>query len=130
MEKNYSLKNINGWSNVEGKIFLGDELGMTGAQASLQKLAAGEDAPFLHSHKTHEELYLIISGQGEYQVDGDVFAVAEGSIIRVAPDGVRALRNTGDKAMVMFCIQYQANKFTEADDFMVDANIINDPVKW
>ena len=33
--KNYAIKNLNGWQNVEGKIFLGKELGMTGAEASL-----------------------------------------------------------------------------------------------
>ena len=54
---NYAIKNLNGWNNVEGKIFLGDELGLTGAQCSLQRLAAGEDAPFFHSHKTHEEIH-------------------------------------------------------------------------
>jgi len=119
--KNYAVKNLNGWKNVEGKIFLGEELGMTGAEASLQRLAAGEDAPFLHSHKTHEELYVIISGNGEYEVDGDKVAVSEGSIIRVAPAGVRALRNTSDKEMVMMCIQYEAKAITS---FMDDANII------
>ena len=83
--KNYAIKNLNGWQNVEGKIFLGKELGMTGAEASLQRIAAGEDAPFLHSHKTHEELYVIISGKGEYEVDGEKTAVSEGTIIRVSP---------------------------------------------
>jgi len=119
--KNYAVKNLNGWKNVEDKIFLGEELGMTGAEASLQRLAAGEDAPFLHSHKTHEELYVFISGNGEYEVDGDKVAVSEGSIIRVAPAGVRALRNTSDKDMVMMCIQYEAKAITS---FMDDANII------
>ena len=37
--KNYAIKNLKGWQNVEGKIFLGQELGMTGAEASLQRLA-------------------------------------------------------------------------------------------
>ena len=119
--KNYAIKNLNGWQNVEGKIFLGQELGMTGAEVSLQCLAAGEDAPFLHSHKTHEEIYVIISGKGEYEVDGEKMAVSEGSIIRVAPDGVRALRNTSDSDMVMMCIQYEAKPIT---NFMDDANII------
>lgn len=50
--------------------FLGEELGLTGAEASVQRLAAGENPAFLHSHKTHEELYIIISGKGEYEVDG------------------------------------------------------------
>ncbi len=119
--KNYAIKNLNGWQNVEGKIFLGKELGMTGAEASLQRITAGEDAPFLHSHKTHEELYVIISGKGEYEVDGEKTAVNEGSIIRVSPAGVRALRNTSDKDMVMMCIQYESKPIT---DFMEDANII------
>ena len=119
--KNYAIKNLNGWQNVEGKFFLGQELGMTGAEASLQRIAAGEDAPFLHSHKTHEELYVIISGKGEYEVDGEKTAVSEGSIIRVAPAGVRALRNNSDKDLVMMCIQYESKPIT---DFMEDANII------
>lgn len=119
--KNYAVKNLNGWKNVEGKIFLGQELALTGAEASLQLLAAGEDAPFLHSHKTHEELYVIISGQGEYEVDGEKFPVSEGSIVRVAPEGVRALRNTSDKEMIMMCVQYEAKPITS---FMDDANII------
>ena len=119
--KNYAIKNLNGWKNVEGKIFLGQELGMTGAEASLQRIAAGEDAPFLHSHKTHEELYVIISGKGEYEVDGEKIAVSEGSIIRVSPAGVRALRNNSDKEMVTMCVQYEAKPIT---NFMDDANII------
>lgn len=119
--KNYAIKNLNGWQNVEGKIFLGEELRMTGAEASLQRIAAGEDAPFFHSHKTHEELYVIISGKGEYEVDGEKIAVSEGTIIRVSPAGVRALRNTSDKDMVMMCIQYESKPIT---DFMEDANII------
>lgn len=88
-------------------MFLGEELQMTGAQVSVQKLKAGEDAPFLHSHKTHEEVYVILSGQGEYQVDGEVFPVEEGNVVRVSPAGVRALRNSGDSDMVMMCIQYE-----------------------
>ncbi len=43
---NFAIKNLNGWNNVEGKIFLGEELGLTGAEASVQRLAAGE---ILHS---------------------------------------------------------------------------------
>lgn len=118
---NYSIKNLNGWGNVTGKMFLGEELGLTGAEASLQRLAAGEGAPFLHSHKNHEELYVILSGNGEYEVDGEKMKVSEGSIIRVSPAGVRALRNTGNEDMVMMCIQYEAKPITS---FMEDANIV------
>ena len=32
--KNYAIKDLNGWQNVESKTFLGKELAMTGAEAS------------------------------------------------------------------------------------------------
>ena len=117
---NYAIKNLNGWKNVTGKIFLGEELGLTGAEVSFQRLAAGEDAPFYHAHKTHEELYVIISGQGEYEVDGEKNNVSEGSVIRVSPAGIRALRNTGKEDLVMMCIQYESQPIT---NFMEDATI-------
>ena len=51
--KNYTIKDLNGWQNVESKTFLGKELGMTGAEASLQRIAAGEDAPsFIRTRPT------------------------------------------------------------------------------
>ncbi len=118
---NYAIKSLNGWASVEGKIFLGEELGLTGAEVSLQRLVTGEDAPFFHSHKTHEELYVILSGSGEFEVDGEKNKVEEGSIIRVSPTGVRAMRNTGNEEMVMMCIQYEAKPI---NSFMEDANII------
>ena len=125
--KNYTVKNIGKWCDVQGKQFLAEELQMTGAQVSVQKLAAGEDAPFLHSHKTHEELYVILSGKGDYQVDGEVFPVCEGSVIRVSPAGVRALRNSGDGEMVMICVQYEQHPIS---GFMEDANVSDAPVRW
>lgn len=51
--KNYAIKDLNGWQNVESKTFLGKELGMTGAEASLQRIAASEDAPsFIRTRPT------------------------------------------------------------------------------
>ena len=76
------------------------------------------DSGFLHTHKTHEELYFILKGEGRYQVDGEIFPVSEGTIIRVAPEGKRALKNTGNENLTMLCIQYKANAFTEADSPM------------
>lgn len=51
--KNYAIKNLNGWQNVEGKIFLGKELGMTGAEASLQRLLLAKTHPsFIRTRPT------------------------------------------------------------------------------
>lgn len=115
---------------MRGKVFAGSALGTTGSEISFQYLNPGDSTPFLHSHKHHEELYIIVKGDGEYQVDGKVFPVSEGTVVRVAPKGERALRNNGSDVMVMICVQYKANSFDKEDDIAADANISDSPVKW
>ena len=115
---------------LKGKVFLSQALGLTGAEMSFQTLVPGQDSGFLHTHKTHEEIYVIISGEGQYQVDGEIFPVSEGSIIRVSPDGKRALKNSGTTNLTMLCIQYKANAFTEKDSPMEDGIILNEKLSW
>ena len=52
---------------LKGKVFLGQALGATGAELSYQTLVPGQDSGFLHTHKTHEELYFILRGEGTYR---------------------------------------------------------------
>lgn len=68
------------------------------------------------------------SGKGEYQVDGVNIPVKEGSVVRVAPAGKRAVRNTGDLPLVMLCVQYKAAKPGSVNPS--DGSILNEPVKW
>lgn len=113
---------------IPGKVFGGSALQATGAEFSFQSFAPGTETGFLHRHQTHEELYFFLSGEGEFQVDGKVFPVSEGSVVRVAPDGVRSVRNNGTQPLVMLCVQYRGNTFTAAD--ATDGVILSDPVKW
>ena len=115
---------------IQGKVFAGQAVGATGSELSFQTLVPGQDSGFLHTHKTHEELDIILRGQGTYQVDGEQFPVNEGTIVRVSPDGRRALKNTGTENLTMLCIQYKANNFTEADSPMTDGNILADTLNW
>ncbi len=115
---------------LKGKVFVGQAVGATGSELSFQTLVPGQDSGFLHTHKTHEELYIILKGEGQYQVDGDIFPVSEGTIIRVSPEGKRALKNTGKENLTMLCIQYKANAFTEADSPMEDGVILQEELKW
>ena len=108
---------------LKGKVFLGQALGATGAELSYQTLVPGQDSGF-------EELYFILRGEGTYQVDGEQFPVKEGAVVRVAPEGKRALKNTGKENLTMLCIQYKANAFTDADSPMTDGNILNEPLNW
>ena len=113
---------------IPGKVFGGQAVGATGAEFSFQVFAPGQETGFLHTHKNHEELYFFIKGNGEFQVDGEVFPVEEGSVVRVAPDGRRSVRNNGTAPLVMLCVQYRGNIFTAED--AADGNILNEPVKW
>lgn len=113
---------------IPGKVFGGQSVGANGGEFSFQVFAPGQETGFLHTHKNHEELYFFLSGKGEFQVDGDVFPVEEGSVVRVAPDGRRSVRNNGTEPLVMLCVQYRGNTFTAED--ATDGNILNEPVKW
>ena len=93
-----------------------------------QEFAPGQQTGFLHTHKNHEELYFFLAGKGEFKVDGKVFPVEEGSVVRVAPDGKRSVRNIGAEPLVMLCVQYRGNTFTAEDAH--DGNILPDPVRW
>lgn len=113
---------------IPGKVFGGAALGATGGEFSFQVFQPGTESGFLHTHKNHEELYFFLSGKGKFQVDGEVFPIAEGSVVRVNPAGRRSVRNNGTTPLVMLCVQYRGNTFTSED--AADGVILNEEVKW
>ncbi|HJC92799.1 MAG TPA: cupin domain-containing protein [Candidatus Phocaeicola excrementigallinarum] len=113
---------------IPGKVFGGAALRTTGGDFSFQLFQPGTETGFLHTHKNHEELYFFLSGKGEFQVDGQVFPVGEGSVVRVSPEGKRSVRNNGTGPLVMLCVQYKAGTFTPED--ASDGNILSGPVEW
>lgn len=114
--------------NIPGKVFGGTLVGATGGEFSFQSFAPGTETGFLHTHKSHEELYFFLSGKGEFQVDGKVFPITEGSVVRVAPAGKRSVRNNGTEPLVMLCVQYRGATFTKED--ATDGVILNEKVNW
>lgn len=52
----------------------------------------------------------------------------EGSVVRVAPAGKRAVRNTGSTPLTMLCVQYQSA--TPGSVTPADGTILAEPVKW
>lgn len=102
----YSHGTVGNLSNFEGKVFIKDELKETYCEISFGTLAPGQAVPFFHSHKANEENYVILRGEGMFQVDGDVFPISEGSVVRVATNCDRNLKNTAAAGnMVYICIQ-------------------------
>lgn len=113
---------------IPGKVFGGAALQATGGEFSFQSFMPGTETGFLHTHKNHEELYFFLGGNGEFQVDGQIIPVQEGTVVRVAPNGKRSVRNNGTSPLIMLCVQYRGNTFT--DDDAADGNILSEPVKW
>lgn len=89
----------------EGKQFVKEATGATSCEISFGTLPTGASVPFFHSHKANEENYIILSGGGRFQVDGDVFEVSEGSVIRVSTACDRNLKCTSAEPMTYICIQ-------------------------
>lgn len=101
------------WRGFYGKYFVGKELGLTGCEVSINCLPSKKGMPFVHSHKKNEELYIILRGNGIFHVDGIEFQIQEGSLIRVAPEGGRAI-SAGNEDMYFICIQSEAGSLSQA----------------
>ncbi|WP_408011602.1 cupin domain-containing protein [Pseudalkalibacillus sp. A8] len=113
---------------IPGKNFLKEKLGLTGMEVSLNQLPEGGTVPFYHKHRENEELYLFIGGRGQFQVDGQIFEVREGTAVRVGPEGVRTLRNNGNKDLYFIVIQVQAGSLQQWVE--TDGVILEKPVTW
>ncbi len=114
--------------NIEGKLFLGDELGLSSMEVSLNKDAAGNGMPFYHRHKQNEELYIFLSGQGEMSIDDEIIPVQEGSVVSVQPEARRAWWNTGDGDLTYIVIQAPAGGLQAAT--LEDGEILEGAVPW
>lgn len=109
----YSLIHPINKQEIEGKVFLKDATKSSGSEISFNSLAAKSEQPYFHIHRKNEETYIILKGFGFFQVDGKVFDIKEGSVIRVAPKGVRGIRNDSDETMTYLVIQSKENSLEE-----------------
>ena len=98
---------------LEGKVFLKDATKATGTEISFNSLPPQSEQPYFHIHRKNEETYIILSGSGFFQVDEDCFSIKQGSVIRVAPQGKRGIRNSSDEIMIYLVIQSKENSLEE-----------------
>ncbi|MCH9639580.1 MAG: cupin domain-containing protein [Betaproteobacteria bacterium] len=113
---------------IVGKLFLGDLVGLTSMDVSLNKDAPNTGMHFFHSHRNNEELYIFLKGNGEMMIDEDRFTVTEGSIVKVNPHAQRAWWNTGNEDLYYVVIQAQANGLKAAG--LNDADLGEEKVPW
>ena len=117
----FSHASVGSLHGFEGKQFVKDATGASSCEISFGTLPTGAAVPFFHSHKENEENYIILSGAGKFQVNDDVFDVAEGSVIRVATNCDRNLKCTSAEPMSYICIQ--AKEGSLGGYIMTDAEI-------
>ena len=98
---NYAEMNIGN----EGRVELHDTLSLTGAEVSINKIPAGECVPFVHSHKTNEEVYGVLEGEGKAVLDGEDVALRKGDWLRVPPATKRQIFASANSGIVYVCIQ-------------------------
>ncbi|MFQ4168356.1 cupin domain-containing protein [Scytonema millei] len=113
---------------VEGKLFINQLLNLTSCEISFNKLPAKAAIPFYHKHKQNEEIYLFIQGKGEFQIDGEIFPICEGTVVRVDPDGERTLKNISDEDLVYIVIQSRARSYE--GHTILDGVAIEKKVSW
>jgi mannose-6-phosphate isomerase-like protein (cupin superfamily) len=129
---NFTAVNLGILSQVlekaNGKIFLKDATKATGTEISVSVLPPRTNLPIFHSHKQNEETYIVLSGKGKFQVDDKVFDISEGSVVRVAPGGLRGMTNTSGDRMVYIVIQAKENSLEQHT--MEDGVIGETAVLW
>lgn len=113
----YEIKGADGKVITRGKVFLRDVAKISGCQISYTYIHPGESGPFFHLHHKNEEIFMVITGSGEYQVDDDIFPIKEGSAIRVGVEGSRNIKNTGSEPMIVICVQCLAGSFSDEIEF-------------
>ena len=111
--KSYSLIHAKTGKEVNGKVFVKNPTNATGAEISFTTVRPKSELGYFHTHNKNEETYIILKGTEYYQVDDDCFPIQAGSIIRVAPEGVRSLCNTSEEEMIFICIQSKENSLEE-----------------
>ena len=114
---NYAKTNIGN----EGRVELHETLSLTGAEISINNLPAGASVPFVHSHKSNEEIYGILAGKGKVVIDGEEIALTAGDWLRISPAAKRQFFAAEDAEISFVCIQTKEDSlggFT-ADDAVV-----------
>lgn len=123
----YTFRHPSG-KRVAGKLFLKDHMETTGMEISLNKFAAGWSMPFAHAHQENEEVYVFTGGKGQMQIDNQTFNVEEGTVVRVAPKGVRIWRNISNEDLYFIVIQARQGSLTQ--ETFEDGIHVEREIKW
>lgn len=93
----------------DNRVELHNQIGLTGAEISINHLPAGASVPFIHSHKNNEEIYAILEGKGKVIIDDESIEVTAGDWIRISPKAKRQFFADANSSIRYICIQVKEN---------------------
>lgn len=111
--KTYSVTELGNLESIT-RVTLKEKLDLTGAEISANRLPAGVEIPFIHSHKRNEEIYIFTSGKGMFWLNGTKLAVKEGTAVRVSPSCLRSIKADSETGLSYFCIQVDEGSLVQA----------------
>jgi uncharacterized cupin superfamily protein len=95
----YTIKNLSevedvaaahGFGEVQEVHFAHGDLGAEQSGVSYQVVKPGKRHAFAHRHEEAEEIYVVLSGSGRVNLDGELEDVRRLDAIRIAPSVTRA----------------------------------------
>ena len=118
--------NGEGWA-VASIDDLGEGPGFRKIRSALGVTAFGVNAVVLppgytsrrHYHERQQELYIVLAGEIEFELDGAKHAVGPGGLARVDAPIVRSLRNTSDTAEAVYVCVGGADGYVGRDGVQV-----------
>lgn len=111
------IKEQTGIGEFPGKRFAQNDLGLSFMDFSINKFPPGLELPFAHKHTNQEEVYIVLQGEGEMFIDGELVPFCSGTAIRVDQHALRSIRNTNlTEPMYYICIRAQGGKIAEIKD--------------
>ena len=125
--KTYSVTELGNMESIT-RVTLKEKLDLTGAEISANRLPAGGEIPFTHSHKRNEEIYIFTAGKGMFWLDGTKHPVKEGTAVRVSPSCVRSIKADNTTGLSYFCIQVDEGSLVQATQ--EDAIITQEIPSW
>jgi len=108
---------------IDGKKFIKDELGLTSSEISFNTMESNTAIPFLHKHKENEEVYIGIKGKGQLLLNDNYVDISEGTVLRVATDTERAIRNNSKDPFTFIVVQAKENSLegsTTSDGYGIE----------
>ena len=107
----FTLRNIKADLEDIGPVFDGEPglefraatkaLELEQAALSYQRVPPSSRFPYGHSHRTQEEVYVVVRGGGRMKIDDEIVELAQWDVVRLGPEAARQMEAGPDGLEVL-----------------------------